>query len=129
MGNTSWYHPTVAYAESKLISVVYSNYLARELQPFNIQVFNIHPGTVKTGIGNKHATRLQEILWNMMKAAGRKPEDVAKEILELATNDSYKAQPDTIWQKLKPQPLPASVTGQDAIDKVLSLSSQWLKPE
>lgn len=129
MGKTKYYHPTKAYANTKLLSVVFSNYIARKLVGEGIDVFTIHPGTVNTLIGNKHTTWFQGFLWNMMKLTARKPIDAAREVFYLATEPSLKAQPDAIWQGGKAKALPQKITSDTSVQKVLQFSYSLTKVE
>lgn len=122
MDSTRYYHPTKAYADTKLLSVIFSNYLTAKLASDGVGVFTIHPGTVNTLIGNKHTTKFQGFLWNVMKLTARKPVDAAKDVFHLATEEGLKARTNTIWQNGKPKPLPHKITSEASIKKVLDFS-------
>ncbi len=121
LGQTCFYHPTLAYAESKLLSAIFATYLGGKLNPRGIKVCLIHPGLVSTEIGNKHAAFFQGLLWNLMKAGGRLPIDAAKEIVAVLEKLPNENRP-VIWFKGKASALEAKITDPENVEKVLSLS-------
>lgn len=55
-----------AYGQSKLANVLFSNELARRLSATKITSNSLHPGVVKTHIGNKHSSILA-LVWKLFK--------------------------------------------------------------
>ena len=61
------YHIMRAYEQSKLANVLYSYELARHLEGSGVTVNALHPGVVRTNIGNKSGKWVFAMLWTMLK--------------------------------------------------------------
>ncbi|MCX7744300.1 MAG: SDR family oxidoreductase [Flavobacteriales bacterium] len=57
-----------AYANSKLANIMFTFQLAEKLNPLGITANCLHPGVVKTRIGNKNTAQWMGWLWNAMTA-------------------------------------------------------------
>ena len=80
-----------AYERSKLCNVLFTLVLAEKLNNTGITVNALHPGRVKTDIGNKNSGWLYNLAWNFFKTTqGISIEDGAKTSVFLATSDSVK---------------------------------------
>lgn len=76
-----------AYGNSKLYNVLFTKYLAEQLKNSGVTVNCLHPGVVKTSIGNKNTGLLIKIFWNSFTALrGISEEEGAKTTLYLATS-------------------------------------------
>lgn len=65
VSNPVRYHPLKAYATSKLANILFTYKLSQKLQGRNISVNCLHPGVVKTRIGNKHTGILSGLAWSV----------------------------------------------------------------
>ncbi|HLP20191.1 MAG TPA: SDR family oxidoreductase [Chitinophagales bacterium] len=80
-----------AYEQSKLANVLFTNELADRLSGTSVTVNSLHPGVVKTQIGNKNSNWYSSLFWSLMtKIAGISLEDGAKTSIYLATSPEVK---------------------------------------
>lgn len=85
------YHVLKSYSNSKLYNILHANYLAQELQGTGITANSLHPGVVKTKIGNKNTNAIGGFLWQLFTVfKGISEEDGAKTTLHVATHDEGK---------------------------------------
>lgn len=75
------------YEISKLANVLFTKYLARQLAEKNITVNCLHPGVVKTKIGNKAGNKLFGLVWSLFSAFGINPDKGAETSIYLASSD------------------------------------------
>ncbi len=76
-----------AYGNSKLYNVLFTKYLAEQLKNSNITVNSLHPGVVKTQIGNKNTKWWGGFAWKLFTVfKGISEEEGAKTTLYLATS-------------------------------------------
>lgn len=66
--NPKKYFFITAYANSKLANIMFTFYLAEKLKPVGITANCLHPGVVKTRIGNKNTANWMGLIWNMLTA-------------------------------------------------------------
>jgi retinol dehydrogenase 12 len=78
------------YQYSKLANVLFTKYLAEMLLPVNIAVNCLHPGVVKTSIGNKSANWFHSMAWSLFAFFGLSPEKGAETSIYLASADDVK---------------------------------------
>jgi NAD(P)-dependent dehydrogenase (short-subunit alcohol dehydrogenase family) len=75
-----------AYEQSKLANVLFTNELAKRLAETNVTVNALHPGFVKTNIGNKGTQWYAGLVWSLMTAIGAiSTDDGAKTSIYLAS--------------------------------------------
>jgi NAD(P)-dependent dehydrogenase (short-subunit alcohol dehydrogenase family) len=80
-----------AYAQSKLANILFTAYLADRLQGSQVTVNCLHPGFVKTDIGNKGTTWYSKLFWTLSSSiAGISTEAGAKTSIYLASSDEVK---------------------------------------
>ena len=77
-----------AYAQSKLANVLFTRELARRYP--EIDAFALHPGAIRTRIGNKHTAWYTSIGWHLLKILMRPTEKGAKTPVYLATSPEVK---------------------------------------
>lgn len=76
-----------AYSNSKLYNVLFTKYLAEQLNDSGVTVNCLHPGVVKTQIGNKNTKWWGGLAWKMLTVfKGISEEEGAKTTLYLATS-------------------------------------------
>jgi NAD(P)-dependent dehydrogenase (short-subunit alcohol dehydrogenase family) len=85
------YNILKAYSQSKLANVLFTHELANNLIPKNITVNAIHPGRVKTHIGNKNQPWYLSLGWTLLTFfSSITPEVSVKTFVYLATDDAVK---------------------------------------
>jgi NAD(P)-dependent dehydrogenase (short-subunit alcohol dehydrogenase family) len=102
------YFITKAYAQSKLANVLFTAYLAEQLKGI-VTVNCLHPGFVKTDIGNKDTQWYSRLFWTLASSIGGiRAEDGAKTSVYLASSDEVKNITGRYFDKCKekdPAPL------------------------
>jgi NAD(P)-dependent dehydrogenase (short-subunit alcohol dehydrogenase family) len=82
------YRPFAAYSRSKLANLWFTYELARRLEGSGVTVNAVHPGLVRTALGD-HSGMLRGVGWRLLHVAYRKvslsPEEGAAAITHLAT--------------------------------------------
>ena len=113
-----------AYEQSKLANVLFTNELAERLKGTNVSVNSLHPGFVKTHIGNKNATWYSDLFWSVATTLGAiSVEDGAKTSVYLSSSPAVKSVTGKYFDKCK-EKKPAAL----ALDKELG-KQLWKKSE
>ena len=113
-----------AYAQSKLANVLFTAELSERLKGTNVTVNCLHPGFVKTDIGNKDTQWYSKLFWTLSsKLAGISVEDGAKTSVYLASSDDVKGISGKYFDKCKIKE-PSKLAQDRALQKEL-----WLKSE
>ena len=91
-----------AYGQSKLANVLFTNELADRLQGSKVTANCLHPGFVKTQIGNKNATRYSALFWSLATKLGAiSVEDGGKTSVYLASSPEVKNVSGKYFDKCK----------------------------
>lgn len=80
------------YCNSKQANVLFTKALARRAADRGITTYALHPGLVRTRIGNKAETWWHGLLWSVFSAFGRGPGKGAETSVFLATADDVGAE-------------------------------------
>ncbi len=112
-----------AYGQSKLANVLFTNELADRLKDTNITVNSLHPGFVKTQIGNKNASWYSNLFWSIITLGAISVEDGAKTSVYLASSPEVKSVTGKYFDKCKEKKAAAL-----ALDKELG-KQLWKKSE
>jgi len=113
-----------AYEQSKLANVLFTNELAERLKGTNVTANSLHPGFVKTQIGNKNATWYSDLFWSIATTLGAiSVEDGAKTSVYLASSPEVKNVTGKYFDKCK-EKKPSAF----ALDKELG-KQLWKKSE
>ena len=107
------YSPIRAYGVSKLCNILYTRGLARRLQGTGITANSLHPGFVKTRIGDD-ASGFGAALFRLMKKFAITPEKGAETIVYLASSDDVAKTTGLYYYKCKPVE-PSKVAQDDAL--------------
>lgn len=86
LGHKNGYHGMKVYGQSKLANVLFTYELARRLEGTGITVNALHPGVVKTQIGNKSGGIGFSMIWSLMKPFMITADKGAKTSLHVATS-------------------------------------------
>ncbi len=76
-----------AYSQSKLGNVLFTKELARRWQHLGITANALHPGVIRTSIGNRHGSGWVTWLWNLGKPFMATPEKGASTSVFLSTSE------------------------------------------
>lgn len=76
------------YEISKLANVLFTKHLAKQLADKNITVNCLHPGVVKTKIGNKAGNKFFGFVWSLFSLFGINADKGAETSIHVATSDS-----------------------------------------
>lgn len=90
-----------AYEQSKLANVLFTNELADRLKGTNVTVNSLHPGFVKTHIGNKNASWYSDIFWSLVTLGAISVENGAKTSVYLASSPEVKNVTGKYFDKCK----------------------------
>ncbi|MCX6198154.1 MAG: SDR family oxidoreductase [Bacteroidetes bacterium] len=112
-----------AYGQSKLANVLFTNELAERLKGTNVTVNSLHPGFVKTQIGNKNASWYSGLFWSIVTLGAISVEDGAKTSVYLASSPEVKGVTGNYFDKCKVKKAAAL-----ALDKELG-KQLWQKSE
>lgn len=103
---------TKAYAQSKLANVLFTALLSEKLSGTGITANALHPGVVKTEIGNKGTKWYASLVWSLFSGIGGiSVEAGAKTSVYLASSEEVKGITGKYFDKCKPRE--ASKTAQD----------------
>lgn len=78
------------YEISKLANVLFTKYLARKMEGKGVTVNCLHPGVVKTKIGNKAGNKFFGFVWSLFSAFGLDPDKGAETSIYLASSEEVK---------------------------------------
>jgi NAD(P)-dependent dehydrogenase (short-subunit alcohol dehydrogenase family) len=91
-----------AYEQSKLANVLFTNELAKKLIDTHVTVNSLHPGFVKTSIGNKGTQWYAGLLWSLATNIGAiSMADGAKTSIYLASSEEVKGVSGKYFDKCK----------------------------
>ena len=90
-----------AYEQSKLANVLFTNELAERLKGTNVTSNSLHPGFVKTHIGNKNASWYSGLFWSLVTLGAISVEDGAKTSVYLASSPEVKNVTGKYFDKCK----------------------------
>ena len=99
-----FYSPMKIYAQSKLANVLFTYELARRLDGTGVTANCVHPGRVKTSIGEKHFSKLLANVWRIIKVlpATISLEEGAATSVYLASSPEVAAVSGKYFVKCKP---------------------------
>lgn len=120
------YIPTKAYADSKLLNIMYSVHLSHLLTDTRVRVITVMPGLVNTRIGNKYLSGFNALVWNAMKLFGTSPRRAAQQVLQTidkASGDRY----SNVWQNEMPAIVNDKVTNPKLVTAMLEVSYSLCK--
>ncbi|MGC9349773.1 MAG: SDR family NAD(P)-dependent oxidoreductase [Anaerolineae bacterium] len=105
-----------AYKQSKLANVLFTVELNRRLgKQSPVRAYAADPGLVDTGIGQKGTSGLEKLVWKLRRRRGASPEEGAKTIVYLATQDLAENADRVYWKACRPkQPSASALQAEDA---------------
>jgi len=115
-----------AYEQSKLANVLFTQELAERLKDTQVTANALHPGFVKTDIGNKGTQWYAKFFWSLAARLGAiSVEDGAKTSIYLASSDEVKNVSGKYFDKCKAK-TPADLTNDLKLQKELWAISEKL---
>lgn len=97
------YNGLQAYSQSKLANVLFTKELARRVKDDQIIVNCLHPGVVRTHIGNKDSSGFYNFIWKFLKPFMVTPKKGAETSLYLATSPEVEGVSGKYFVKCKPK--------------------------
>lgn len=91
------------YSESKLMNVLFTYELARQLEGTNVSTNALHPGFVNTGFGSNNGGWVSRILGVMQSIIAISPEKGAETNIHLASSLDVKGISGKYWDKKAPK--------------------------
>lgn len=117
-----------AYEQSKLANVLFTNELAKRLIGTHVTVNSLHPGFVKTSIGNKGTQWYAGLIWSLITNIGAiSVEDGAKTSIFLASSEKAKGISGIYFDKCK-QKTAVALAYNDSLQSELWRVSEQLCP-
>lgn len=117
-----------AYAQSKLANVLFIAELAERLKDTQVTINCLHPGFVKTDIGNKNSKWYGKFFWTLLTNIGAiTPEAGAKTSVYLASSDDVKGISGKYFDKCMLKE-PAPLAKDKALQKELWRVTEQLCP-
>jgi NAD(P)-dependent dehydrogenase (short-subunit alcohol dehydrogenase family) len=111
-----------AYAQSKLANVMFSNSLTEVLKDTNVTVNSLHPGVVKTSIGDKNNSSWVGAIWKLGKLFMISEEEGAKTSIFLASDPSVTKTSGRYFDKCRAQAPNPSANDKDKLAKLWEVS-------
>jgi NAD(P)-dependent dehydrogenase (short-subunit alcohol dehydrogenase family) len=97
-----FYHPLLAYKQSKLAQAVFAVEFNRRLKDHTgITALIADPGLVRTEIGFKGDSKWMDFFWRLRSRNGRSPESAAEDILFLLKDDEVLRSGQIYWRYRK----------------------------
>lgn len=113
-----------AYGQSKLANVLFSNELARRLSNTHIVSNSLHPGVVRTHIGNKHSALLG-LVWKLFKPIMLSEADGAKTSIHLASSPDVQGITGKYFSKCKESKTSSLAHDQNLANELWAHSCEW----
>ncbi len=104
VGLTHGYWLLTAYAQSKLMNVLFVNESSKRYASRQISFYAIDPGLVNTSIASKQTKGLERWVWSIKKKQGNLPEVPARPMLAIALEDYYAEKTGLYWKNGAPLP-------------------------
>ncbi|MFA5006604.1 MAG: SDR family NAD(P)-dependent oxidoreductase [Candidatus Izemoplasmatales bacterium] len=94
-----FYWLLTAYAQSKLMNVLFVRDMARRIDPKLVSFYAIDPGLVDTGIVAKTTKGLERWIWSWRRKAGTPPSVPAAAMVRIALEDAYAGRSGLFWME------------------------------
>lgn len=117
-----------AYSNSKLHNILFTKYLAEQLKNDGVTVNCLHPGVVRTKIGNKNTNKLLGFLWGAFAGIrGISEEKGAETTLFLATSPEVEKITGKYFDKCKEVPSSEISNNFEAAELLWKMSKEMTK--
>ena len=116
-----------AYTQSKLGNVLFTKELAVRLKGTRITSNALHPGVVRTGIGNRHNNSWISWVWNLGKPFMLSEKNGAKTSVYLATSEQVKDTSGEYFIKCRSQPSAALSYQEELAADLWNISEEMVR--
>jgi len=116
------FKPFPVYGQSKLANILFTRQLARELEGSGVTVNAMHPGGVRTGLGQQNAGPLLKVLYKPISLVLRNPEKGAETAVYLCADAAVEQTSGGYWKDLKQRRLRPHATDDEAAQQLWQLS-------
>jgi NAD(P)-dependent dehydrogenase (short-subunit alcohol dehydrogenase family) len=116
------YHGFKAYAQSKLANILFTKELAQRLSDTHVSSYAMHPGVVRTNIGNKNSSGWMAWLWKLAKPFMLTSSKGAETVVYLATAPELKSLSGQYFIKKQPHPSSKLSLDTDLAEKLWLMS-------
>ena len=116
-----------AYAQSKLANVLFTKELASRLMGASVSSFALHPGVVRTGIGNKNNSSWTSWIWNLGKPFMISPAKGAATIVYLGSKPHLAGLSGLYFVNCQPQPSSDLSTDSTLASRLWEVSEETAK--
>ncbi|MEQ9300699.1 MAG: SDR family oxidoreductase [Cyclobacteriaceae bacterium] len=113
-----------AYAQSKLANVLFANDLTRKLKGTNVTANSLHPGVVKTAIGDKNNDSWVGLVWKIGKLFMITEEQGARTSIYLASDPKLNATSGKYFDNCKQQEPNAFAKDEKLMDRLWQVSAE-----
>ncbi len=117
-----------AYSQSKLGNVLFTKQLATLLELTSVNAYALHPGVVRTRIGNKYNSSWISWIWNLAKPFMISEAKGAQTSIYLAVDDEVKHVSGGYYAKCRPAPVSDYAKDADLAKRLWTYSESLLKP-
>ena len=121
------YNGFAAYSQSKLGNVLFTKALANQLAGSRVSVFSLHPGVVRTDIGNKNSKGWMSWLWRLGKPFMISPSKGAETIVYLASHKQIAGLNGLYFVRSQPHPSSPLSNDRDLANKLWKVSEEQVK--
>lgn len=118
-----------AYAHSKLANILYTDALARHLADSGVTANSLHPGGVRSGLGQQNASPILKFLAKFILLFLKKPQDGAKTSVYLCSSPEVEGKTGLFWDKCKPKARKPYAADPTAAARLWERSYQQLQRE
>lgn len=113
-----------AYAQSKLANVLFANDLTRKLQGTNVTANSLHPGVVKTSIGDKNNSSWVGLVWKIGKLFMITEEQGARTSVYLASDPKLNGVSGRYFDNCKAQEPNPFAKDEKLMDRLWQVSAE-----
>ncbi len=113
-----------AYAQSKLANVTFANDLARKLKETNVTANSLHPGVVKTAIGDKNNDSWVGLVWKIGKLFMISEEQGARTSIYLASDPKQSSVSGKYFDNCKQKEPNPYAKDERLMDKLWEISAE-----
>jgi NAD(P)-dependent dehydrogenase (short-subunit alcohol dehydrogenase family) len=126
IGFASGYQSFRAYAQSKLANLLFSAELSERLSGSGVTVNALHPGMVRTGLGQQDASWWMRAMFSVIRLFMSAPESGAETSVYLATSPEVAETTGGYFIRCRPARLRAQATDREASQRLWALSAEQL---